>query len=191
MYKTRIDTLFGDHPLSIKSAIDKTEYFIIKSAKKYGNKYDYSKSIYKSSNTKIIITCPENHHGDFEVRAGCHLNKYAGCQKCGFEKVGYNKTIFKNNCNNGLGILYVIKCFNETEEFYKIGITSRSIEERFKYNSDLPYKYEVIQEIRDTSENIYTLEKVLHKIYCQWRYKPLKPFGGITECFMLPNQNTT
>lgn len=43
------------------------------------NKYSYSKVIYKDTNTKVIITCPE--HGDFEQTPGSHLSG-ARCRKC-------------------------------------------------------------------------------------------------------------
>ena len=42
-------------------------------------KYDYSKSIYIHSRTKLIITCPE--HGDFEQTPASHLQGN-GCPKC-------------------------------------------------------------------------------------------------------------
>ena len=51
----------------------------------------------------------------------------------------------------------VIRCFNENEEFYKIGITSSSIQHRYNSTSKMPYKYEIIQEIYDTPEIIYNL----------------------------------
>lgn len=53
--------------------------FIQKCRKIHGNKYDYSKTIYKSIKDKIIITCPE--HGDFEQLTRAHLQG-EGCFKC-------------------------------------------------------------------------------------------------------------
>lgn len=53
--------------------------FIEKAKIMHGNKYDYSKTIYVNSRTKLIITCPE--HGDFEQRASAHLLGN-GCPKC-------------------------------------------------------------------------------------------------------------
>ena len=41
-----------------------TEKFIKKSIQIWENKYDYSKTKYINSNTKVIVICKE--HGDFE-----------------------------------------------------------------------------------------------------------------------------
>lgn len=56
-----------------------TEQFIQKAQKVHSNKYDYSKVIYVNHNTPVTIICPE--HGEFEQRAGNHLNG-KGCPKC-------------------------------------------------------------------------------------------------------------
>jgi hypothetical protein len=59
-----------------------TEQFIKEAQKIHGNKYSYSKFVYRSRNTKGLITCAK--HGDFEQIAADHL-RY-GCQKCGWER---------------------------------------------------------------------------------------------------------
>ncbi len=58
------------------------EEFINKSIKIHGNKYDYSKVIYKNNRTKICIIC-NNHKQPFEFwqTPNSHLNKI-GCPKC-------------------------------------------------------------------------------------------------------------
>ena len=53
--------------------------FITKANLIHNNKYDYIKSNYINTSTKIIITCPE--HGDFEQLPSAHL-KGQGCPKC-------------------------------------------------------------------------------------------------------------
>ena len=160
--------------------------FIEKANKVHTFKYDYSKSIYKNSLTKILIICPI--HTEFLQTPSSHLFG-RGCPLCKFELIGYTRTNFKNCCikyNQGLGIFYIIRCFNENEEFYKIGITSSSIEYRYNCFSKMPYKYEIIQEIYDTPEIIYNLETIIHRIYrnLKYQYTPLLSFGGSkTECF--------
>jgi hypothetical protein len=64
------------------------EWFIAKARGVHGNKYDYSKTIYKGTDFKAVITCPE--HGDFEQKLCNHLNG-TGCPKCGHGTVGRNK----------------------------------------------------------------------------------------------------
>ena len=81
--------------------------------------------------------------------------------------------------------MYIIKCFNENETFYKIGITSKSIEERFNSISKMPYTYEVVQKILDIPNIIYELEHILHRLYKPFKYTPVTNFKGNSECFKL------
>jgi len=62
------------------------ETFILKSIKKYGDKYDYSKVDYKNNKTKVCIICHEKdefgeEHGEFWQRPNDHLTGYE-CPKC-------------------------------------------------------------------------------------------------------------
>ena len=63
------------------------EEFIEKARKIHGDKYDYSKVEYKTTNDKVCIICPE--HGEFWQRATNHITKGNGCPKC---HPNYNKT---------------------------------------------------------------------------------------------------
>ena len=56
-----------------------TEEFILKAQKVHGDKYDYSKSIYKSNQEKILITCGQ--HGDFLQLPSNHM-RGVNCPKC-------------------------------------------------------------------------------------------------------------
>lgn len=61
-----------------------TEYFINKSKKIHGDKYDYSKVKYNGSFNKICIICPI--HGEFWQTPDNHLQGH-GCQKCCMENL--------------------------------------------------------------------------------------------------------
>ena len=54
--------------------------FIKKTKEVHGDKYDYSKVVYKSSREKVCIICPE--HGEFWQTPSNHLSG-RGCRKCG------------------------------------------------------------------------------------------------------------
>lgn len=56
-----------------------TTEFIEKSKQLHGDKYDYSKTVYLNSRSKVIIICPA--HGAFEQRASSHLLGN-GCPEC-------------------------------------------------------------------------------------------------------------
>ena len=47
----------------------------------HGDKYDYSKVIYRNNKTKVCIICPE--HGEFWQRPDKHLYAKRGCPVCG------------------------------------------------------------------------------------------------------------
>ena len=166
--------------------LDTTENFIKKSKLKYGDKYDYSNTVYgKNAHEKVIITCKK--HGDFKIAPANHLSKTdgGGCQKCSFPKQErWTKRAWKEICEGKIAKLYIIKCWNENEEFYKIGITAKKeIKGRFS-GKDMPYKYEVLKLI-ESKDCIYiwNLEKELHRKNKEFKYKPLIKFGGWTECF--------
>ena len=56
------------------------EEFIEKAKQIHGNKYDYSKTEYIDSKTKVCIICPK--HGEFYQTPNSHLNGH-GCFECG------------------------------------------------------------------------------------------------------------
>jgi very-short-patch-repair endonuclease len=72
-----------------------TNIFIKNSNEIHHNKYNYFKSRYIKSKSKIIITCKL--HGDFEQRPNDHLQGY-GCPKCNESKGEKEiRIILKNN----------------------------------------------------------------------------------------------
>lgn len=60
-----------------------TSEFIDKSLNKHGDRYDYSKSRYKSAKEKVIVICKI--HGEYTITPNNHLNG-KGCPKCGLIK---------------------------------------------------------------------------------------------------------
>jgi tRNA splicing endonuclease len=56
------------------------EEFLMRAKEVHGDKYDYSKAIYKNMQTKVCVVCPK--HGEFWVRPDYHLIKGGGCPKC-------------------------------------------------------------------------------------------------------------
>ena len=54
--------------------------FVKKARAIHGDKYDYSKSMYVNSKTKLTIICPT--HGEFEQTPDGHINNQNGCPCC-------------------------------------------------------------------------------------------------------------
>ena len=63
-----------------KKEILNTEELIFKFRKVHGENFDYSKVIFESLISKVIITCPE--HGDFTQQPRLHLRGSNGCKTC-------------------------------------------------------------------------------------------------------------
>lgn len=79
MHKMRAKSMFLGNTLTIRSAIDKTEYTINRFIEKHGNRYDYSSFEYKTAKSDSTIICKK--HGGFRRSANDHLNG-CGCPKC-------------------------------------------------------------------------------------------------------------
>ena len=85
-----------------------TQIFIEKSKKIHGDKYDYSKSIYINSYTKIIIICKI--HGDFLQLSNNHY-KY-NCKKCANDN-NKNNILLNNESKKNFIIKANLIHFNE------------------------------------------------------------------------------
>lgn len=166
--------------LTGKKKTKTTAEFITNARSVHGNKYDYSKTVYTGALNKVEIICSE--HGSFYQKATHHISK-VGCPHCASEITGWSRGSFRKACNGDLGVLYVIECHNDTELFFKIGITSKSVQLRFKDIRKMPYQYTELFTISGESDDIYNLEKKLHAKLKQARYNPIIDFNGKTECF--------
>lgn len=93
---------------------------------------------------------------------------------------GFSRTRFVSKCQekldsgetDGLGLLYMIVCWNSDELFYKIGITSMTVEERYPDKFNMPYNYKIVWEIRDDPAKIWDMEKQCHRDTKKMRYQP-------------------
>lgn len=196
VYKSRPNDLLKGKIPTIQSAIDKRKAFEIKSQKVHNYKYDYSLVEYINARTKVKIICPL--HGIFEVIPDSHINKIHNCIICGKEKSnytrnlnnsgnGWNKTSWKNCAENSKKFsgykLYIIKCYDNNEIFFKIGRTFRKIKERFEDKNSMPYKWECLLLYEDTHNYIYNIERFLYKLKKDNSYIPIHSFNGKKECY--------
>lgn len=63
----------------------KREIFIARSREIHGDKYDYSRVIYKTCKDKVEIICPI--HGSFMQTPDHHINDKNGCPKCRYDRI--------------------------------------------------------------------------------------------------------
>lgn len=160
------------------------EMFVEHSQKKHNNYYSYDKvGEVRDKKDILTITCPK--HGDFEQTPKSHAQG-SGCPDCGMEARGFGRSDFILACDRnggGYGILYIIKCFNDSEEFYKVGITSTSIERRMSGDISMPYDYVVEYSHKERAEFVFDLETTIHRLLRNKTYQPEIFFAGHTECF--------
>lgn len=140
-----------------------------------------------------IISC--NKHGNFSILASYIINGQY-CPKCSKESqkesfrnspTGWNKTNwFKSSLkskNFESFKVYIIKCYNDEEDFYKIGRTYTKIKNRF-YGVRLPYDYKVIKIFESNDVNkVWDLENKLKQYFKSYKYIPKIKFSGMYECF--------
>lgn len=145
-----------------------TEQFIEEARNIHNNFYSYHDSHYINSKIKIEITCPV--HGNFWQLPSNHL-KGCGCPECFKER-----NLLEWQKRYPIGSLYLLECFNESERFLKIGITSKTIQGRYPTKERMPYNYEILYETKRKSKDVVEIEQYIKEKYT--KYIPSMYFGG-------------
>lgn len=143
---------------------------------------------YISNNVKLLCRCDCREEWEIDWK---HLLRQRCCPKCSRKEAyknnkWHNKTIAdrnKSKWKNIPAIVYTILCFNSCESFYKIGITSNSVNRRFYNNRTMPYNFKIVDEIYTNLYEAVYLEDTLHNNNKEYSYNPLIKFEGYTECF--------
>lgn len=145
-----------------------TRLFIEDATGIYGDLYSYSKTNYINNKTRVEIICKI--HGSFWQKPNGHLSNQ-GCPKCASSGFDTTKP----------AILYYLSVKGHMA--YKIGITNRSVNER--YSNEELQDIEIIEEWEfENGQEAYDKEQEILK-----RYKHLKYVGidllksGNTEMF--------
>lgn len=160
--------------IASKKRIISFEEFIQNAIYTHGNKFTYFKNEYKAYKKNTIIQCndcdsifstsPQHHAGP----------NGTGCPSCATS--GFNPT--------KPAILYYLKITTDSNQaLYKIGITNRTVQERFNL-TDLS-KIEIIkQKLYENGSEALEWETKLKRMYKQHQYKGPKILSsGNTELF--------
>lgn len=168
-----------------------TPQFINEANAIHNNKYNYSRVKYKNNYTKVDIDCPI--HGSFWQRPSSHIIQKSGCPDCANDMLvgGYTMARFATDMvlRQKIATMYLIRITDCNEEFMKIGITQKSIDERFKDNTTMPYNFDINMTIKGTLYTLFKLEQQILKEYSELKYKPNKKFDGYTECFSIDSKS--
>ena len=187
--------LAGTTP-TILSAVNKTEYWINMVKEVHGDTYDYSLANYIRADTHVNIKC-KKHNFIFPQTPNNHLND-RGCPICRDEifseyqkgdKIGYSfegwvRMALRSKIFDSYKV-YIIKCWNEKEEFYKIGKTFATIKNRFIGKREMPYNYKIFKLVIGDAQYISQLEDKYKKTLKKYRYIPKLKFSGVSECFKI------
>ena len=166
-------------PVCAGNKIKTNEEFVEQAKAIHGDTYTYTNFLYVNSKSPSYITC--KYHGDFLQTSDSHINAESGCGKCAPRGLFSDKYfIRKPEFKTKPAILYLIKIYNETEEFYKIGLTTKSVKHRFK---NFVYKIEVVLEINSNLYNVWQKEQQILKDRYLDKYIPAIKFKGESECF--------
>lgn len=186
LHKGQSCKLCGIHDAGLKRR-NTTEQFIQKAKSVHGDTYDYSKVDYQSNTCKVEIVCPK--HGLFLQRATCHVDSKQGCPQCWQERRppgrgGYSETYFKNNpqVHNDPAILYVVHIQDNSDNFIKVGITTRSIKQRFSVSGMKQFEVSTWIELPTTLYQAHLLETEILATLNQYQYWPNNSFKRCTEC---------
>ena len=101
-----------------------TEDFINKAREIHGDKYDYSKVVYKNSKTDVCVICPE--HGEFLTNPTNHLSGH-GCPNC----YGFRKW-YKFNLLQEFESEYELRAFLENNDVNILYVILRNVEPKFE-----------------------------------------------------------
>jgi hypothetical protein len=159
------------------------EEFIEKAIKIHDLKYDYSKIEYTTAKKKIEIICPT--HGSFFQKPYSHLEG-RGCKECVYERSSslYSEKWYKNHPTLNV---YLLRCFNSDEEFLKIGLTSRTIEKRYKTIFLMPYSYETLFIKELDAILVVELEAYIKNNFTH--HWPKQKFAGFSECLLMKEKD--
>jgi hypothetical protein len=142
--------------------------------------YDFSKTVYVASKENVLVTCPI--HGDFSARASGLLRGHA-CTNCAHADngAGWSKSRWASKQRGRSAILYVLELTKDDELFYKVGITY-DLKTRYSA-SKIPYAIKEILSYKSDSPNeIWDLEKHIHRTLKPIKYHPKTRFRGRAEC---------
>lgn len=160
-----------------------TKEFIKRAILVHEHDFGYEKTIYINHNTPVEIFC-KKHGGYFWQKPSSHLSGH-GCRECHITLSSVKKKDWIEKSKNRIGTFYIIRCFNESESFYKYGITYNGVNFRYRNPQSMPYSFKLIRAVISTDKDyLWELEKRFGIFKKNDRYSPNIFFKGCKyECF--------
>lgn len=167
------------------SSMRTIEEFISRSTLVHGDRYDYSKTIYKQANTRCSVTC--RLHGEFWLTPSKHYSG-RGCPTCSKEASSpYNLTIAERNREEFSKIpsgVYLLQLSDDLgEAYYKVGIAKHLKSRASKISKDSGCSVETLLYQKMDLYSAILIENSILQDYPK-KY-PNKDFAGYTECISI------
>ncbi len=173
---------------------ERTNLWLSRFYKKWGDRYDYSEINFKSAREAIKVICNKPHHPPFYPTAHSHLTK--GCRLCANEALGgkYSENFFEvfPTQKDIEGRLYYLQLEYCGQLFYKVGITKNRIETRHSMlNSIEELDWKILGEKKTTLFKAFKSEQEIQREHGN-KFRQELPIDseearrcriGPTECF--------
>lgn len=153
------------------------ETFIKKANKKFKGKFTYLEETYKGNSQKMVAICPQ--HGEIGIIPYAHIRQEYGCYSCMVDASG---AYYLNKPTT----LYYIKLIKGEEEYFKLGITTTTLETRFNKLHTDGVTYQIIAtKTFPTGSTAYYLEQYLLQLHSSniIDFILLPKSGGNSEIF--------
>lgn len=181
----------GDERIALAQR-QSVESFIARARAVHGDKFDYSKVEYKTARLPVTIICPV--HGSFQQIPDMHIK--SGCRKCADDDLpgAYSLKVLSRDSVLAMrpAVLYYLLFESDSgERFYKVGITLKSIKQRFAGYGAAGYTFTVLGEKTLPLMDAFKAEQTLINAHVKTHhYSPMRgnrerstKFGGRKECF--------
>lgn len=125
---------------------------------------------------------------EYDITPHMLIGHKSKCQVCfGQGSAGIFRKVQKEGINpkDYKTTLYIIKGMLNNESFIKVGITGRTVEQRFNGDPMAQYSYEVLLEYTTTLDVARKMETYALLKYKTYKYTPTIEFRGNTECLSL------
>lgn len=173
-----------------KSRAMDTPQFIQLARTVHGDTYDYSMVEYTNTMEKVTIVCKD--HGPFHQTPNNHISNHQGCPTCfrsnrkKYLIGGYSVAFFQKYPDKAKlpAMLYVIHMTCSTDDFIKVGITTKTIKQRYA-RAGAGQKHitkTILHQKYMSLEDAFTLEQHILTSLKPYQYFPNHILDGRTEC---------
>lgn len=181
LHNITLSKLIKGTKFCIKNAVNKTDFIVSNIGVSIKNRTSYERFSFKDHKTKGVFIC-KKHNVEYKQKINHHINGHKGCPLC-IEGISFYTNIAKVEDNPDFfekidAIFYIVKI----ENFYKVGYTKRSVEDRM---NDIKKSYEIIYEKNTNLLEALQKENEILEAYKHYKFIPNDKFGGWTECLSI------